>query len=92
MKPEPGDLIEWVYKSDSRPVYKGEKLWSTPMNCYVSIDVHPVILVSITDEFYSWLTSDGLFHARADDTTVGMLGMLGMGRFGVVPRVVGEHR
>ena len=56
---KPGDLIEWVYKSDSQPVDEDAELWSTPMQRWVPIGVRPAILVSITDEFYSWLTPGG---------------------------------
>jgi len=68
---KPGDLIKWVYKRGSRPVRKDAELWSTPMNCWVPIGVQPVILISITDEFYIWLTPDGLFHARVSDKPAG---------------------
>jgi hypothetical protein len=64
---KPGDLIEWVYKRNSQPVRENEQLWSTPMNRWIPIGVHPMMLISITDEFYSWLTPEGLFHARVDD-------------------------
>jgi hypothetical protein len=64
---KPGDLIEWMYESDSQPVHKGTRLWSRPMNRWIAIDVYPAVLVSITDEFYSWLMPDGLFNACVDD-------------------------
>ena len=66
---KPGDLIEWVYKSDSQPVDEDAELWSTPMQRWIPIGVRPAILVSITNEFYMWLTLEGLFHARVDDTS-----------------------
>ena len=65
----PGDLIEWVYKSDSQPVDEDAKLWSTTMKRWVPIGVHPMMLISMTDEFYMWLTPKGLFHACVDDTS-----------------------
>jgi hypothetical protein len=65
---KPGDLIEWVYKSDSQPVDEDEKLWSTPMQRWIPIGVHPMMFISMTDEFYTWLTPEGLFHACVDDT------------------------
>jgi hypothetical protein len=83
---KPGDLIEWVY-SNSQPVLEDEKLWSTPMNRWVQIGVHPMMLISMTDELYVWLTPDGLFNARVADT-----GGVIAGEYGVFPRVVGEHR
>jgi hypothetical protein len=64
MKPEPGDLIEWVYGRNSQPVDENEELWSTPMKRYIPIGVHPAVLISITDESYIWLSPKGLFHAR----------------------------
>jgi hypothetical protein len=86
---KPGDLIEWVYKSDSQSVNKHEELWSTPLRRWVPIGIQPAILVSITDEFYSWLTTRGLFHAHVLDVDASP-------RFGrgpaIVPRVIGEHR
>jgi hypothetical protein len=65
---KPGDLIEWVYAINSQPVIENERLWSTSMQRYIPIGVHPGVLISITDEFYTWLTLEGLFHARVDDT------------------------
>ena len=65
---KPGDTIEWVYKSSARPVSKNEKIWSSTMNCLVPVD-EPSLLISITDETYTWLNSKGLFHAGVDDTT-----------------------
>jgi hypothetical protein len=70
---KPGDLIEWVYKSDSQPVEEDVKLWSTPMKRWVPIGVQPMMLISITDEFYSWLTAEELFHARVDDACEGRI-------------------
>jgi hypothetical protein len=86
---KPGDLIEWVHEYDSQHVHKDAKLWSTPMQRWVPIGVHPMMLISITDEFYFWLTLEGLLLARVDDAssrlTVGT-------RYWVVPRIIGEHR
>jgi hypothetical protein len=64
---KPGDLIEWVYQYNSQPVLENQELWSTPMQRYIPIGVQPAVLISITDEFYSWLTPNWLFHARVDD-------------------------
>jgi hypothetical protein len=66
---KPGDLIEWAYNRNFLPVRKNEELWSTPMKRWIPIGVHPMMLISITDEFCYWLTPDGLFHARRDDTS-----------------------
>jgi hypothetical protein len=85
---KPGDLIEWVYKSDPQPVDEDVELWSTPMQRWIPIGIHPAVLISITDEFYTWLTLEGLFHARVDDTRIWPRRTLSPL---VVPRVVGEH-
>jgi hypothetical protein len=87
---KPGDLIEWVYKCNSKPVHESEQIWSTPMQCWIPVGIHPTILTSITDEFYVWLNPNGLFHARMDDTYARVGWKTGKER--VVPRVVGEHR
>ena len=66
---KPGDLIEWVYKSNREVVVSGEELWSTPLERWVPIGSEQVhLLISITDETIVWLNSKGLFHARVDDT------------------------
>jgi hypothetical protein len=85
---KPGDLIEWVYISNSQPVDVNEKLWSTPMNRWIPIGVHPAVLISITDEFYVWLTPEGLFRACVDNT--GTLSER-MDLWMVVPRARGWH-
>jgi plastocyanin len=86
----PGDLIEWVYESDShQPVFEDEMHWSTPMNRWIPIGVQPAILISITDEFYFWLTFEGMYNARVDDT---LKATAITGSLTVVPRVVGEPR
>jgi hypothetical protein len=86
---KPGDLIEWVYQYNSQPVLENEVYWSTPMQCWIPVGIHPTILISITDEFYVWLNPNGLFHARADDAT----GYSDDEQHEVVvPRIVGEHR
>jgi hypothetical protein len=64
---KPGDLIEWMYEFDSKPVLENEELWSTPMQRWIPIGVHPMMLISITDEFYTWLTPDGLFSTQMDN-------------------------
>jgi hypothetical protein len=65
---KPGDLIERVYEVNPQPVKENEKLWSTPMSCWVPISIQPAVLISITDEFYVWLNTKGLFNARIKDT------------------------
>jgi len=66
---KPGDLIEWVYRSDDKIVSSGEELWSTPMVQWVPIGSSMLhLLVSITDEHISWFNEKGFFHARVDDT------------------------
>jgi hypothetical protein len=68
---KPGDLIEWVYKSNYKSVRENDEFWSTPMQRWVPIGVQPMMLISITDEFYMWLTPTGLFRARVDDAQFG---------------------
>jgi hypothetical protein len=67
---KPGDLIEWVFKRNSQPVDEDAELWSTTMKRWAPIGAHPMMLISMTDEFYMWLTPKGLFHAHPDDTPV----------------------
>jgi hypothetical protein len=85
----PGDLIKWVYESDSQPVRENDELWSMPMQRYIPIGVQPMMLISITDEFYSWLTPKGC-STRAWMTRVVCSPKASLGR--VVPRIIGEHR
>jgi hypothetical protein len=84
---KPGDLIEWVYQYNSHIVYNSEQIWSTPMNRWIPIGVHPMMLISITDEFYTWLTPKGLFSVRVNDTCGP--GTRSMPTRPVVPRVQG---
>jgi hypothetical protein len=86
---KPGDLIEWVYQYNSRPVREEIEIWSTPMQRWIPVDIQPMMLVSITDEFYSWLTPEGLFSVCVDDATLGTKRKFAMH---VVPRIVGEPR
>ena len=60
---KPGDMIEWVYKSSARPVSKSETIWSSTMKQWVPVG-EPSLLISITDEVYTWLNSEGLNSAN----------------------------
>jgi hypothetical protein len=84
---KPGDLIEWVYKRNSKPVHESEQIWSMSMKNWIPISVRPAVLISITDEFYVWLNPNGLFHACRDDTGVHHRGLYS--RTPVVPRTQG---
>lgn len=64
---EPGDIIEWIYTHDRSLVSQDETLWSTLENRYVPIGLTS-LLIWVTDTEYAWLTPEGLFHARRDDT------------------------
>ena len=63
---KPGDIIVWVYKTNDEVVDHDEELWSSTMDRWVPIG-EKSLLISITNEQYSWLNSNGLFHARVDD-------------------------
>jgi len=66
---KPGDLIEWVYKSNMALVVSDEELWSTPMQAWIPIGSNTLyLLVSITDEHIYWFNEKGFFHAQVDDT------------------------
>ncbi len=70
---KPGDLIEWVYKSNREVVVSGEELWSTPLERWVPIGSEQVhLLISITDETIVWLNDKGLFHAHVNDAARGL--------------------
>jgi hypothetical protein len=86
---KPGDLIEWVYQYNSHIVYNSEQIWSTPMNRWIPIGVHPMMLISITDEFYTWLTPKGLFSVRVNDTRASRRYPRTLRTRPVVPRVQG---
>lgn len=64
----PGDFIEWTYKNTDNLVTQDDALWSTLENRWVPIGLQS-LLIWITDAEYGWLTPDGLFHARRDDTS-----------------------
>ena len=83
---KPGDMIEWVYKRNNEVVPFDTKIWSSPMNLWVPIG-KASLLISITDETYTWLNDKGLFHARVDDTC--LLSPSYGGILGVVPRAGG---
>jgi hypothetical protein len=82
---KPGDLIEWVYEYDSQPVFEDTELYSSLMNYWISIGIQPTVLISITDEFYSWLTPNGLFRALVYDTVYVQNSSI---RVMVIPRVM----
>ena len=68
---KPGDIIEWTYEYNNKPVARREILWSTCMNRWAPIGsglVH--VLVSIDKEQISWLNEEGCFYARVNDTSV----------------------
>ena len=66
---KPGDIVEWVYEVTNDPVVEDETLWSCVSESWCQIGsgfVHTCIAcdgLAIT-----WLNSNGLFHARVDDT------------------------
>ena len=82
---KPGDLIEWIYKSNSKVVNLNENLWSSLMKQWVPIG-EKSLLISITDVEYVWLCSKGLFRAHVDDAQEGPHGN---GEVAVVPRASG---
>lgn len=64
----PGDIIEWVYKSSCNAVDCNERLWSSTMERCVPIGSELThTLVSIVKEQICWLNERGLFTARAND-------------------------
>lgn len=68
----PGDMIEWVYEYNNAVVDKNENLWSSTMNQFIPIGA-PSLLISVTEDKFSFLSEKGLFHAlRTDLWTVSM--------------------
>lgn len=61
-----------MYEDDFQPIRDDDYLFSTPMNRFIGVgsDYGPYILISVTREFYSWLTPCGLFLARLDDAVL----------------------
>lgn len=60
------NMIEWFYKTTKAQVVKNETLWSTTMECWCPVG-EKCLLVHYDKNTYSWLTSQGLFHARIND-------------------------
>ena len=81
---KPGDMIEWVYKSDNSVVAHDEKCYSSTMKQWIPIG-GDMIVISVVDSVVYFLRKEGLFHARVDEiTTSKRLG----GRTRVVLRVI----
>lgn len=70
----PGDLIEWVYENDSRPVVSA--LYSSLMNQFVLVNMlsfrgQADLLISVDAEKYCWLSFYGVFWATFSDSCNG---------------------
>ena len=63
---KPGDMIEWIYTPINKSVKCEEHLFSSMMSRWVPI-YKASLLISITDETYTWLNDKGYFTARMDD-------------------------
>jgi hypothetical protein len=64
---KPGDLIEWMYHRDGRPVREDRLLWSTVEKKWVPIGSELTHLcVSCEGEIITWLNERGVFRARMD--------------------------
>ncbi len=69
MSIKPGDIIEWVYKSDDSAVAVNEEVWSSINKCWCCIGSTSVHLcVAVFDETIVWINDKGLFHARVDES------------------------
>ncbi len=64
----PGDLIEWTYKSSDNIVASNEMLYSSTMKKRVPVGGTALLITICDDGQYVWLSENGLFHARVDDT------------------------
>jgi hypothetical protein len=72
MNIKPGDLIEWAYHRDDKPVIvhtdADEHVWSSVMKGWVPIGSSLIHLcISCDDKTITWLNEKGLFRARVDD-------------------------
>lgn len=63
---KPGDLIEWVYTYNEKPVLLDEMLWSSVLERRVPIG-GVALLVALYDGKMIWFSDKGLFRAREDD-------------------------
>lgn len=64
---KPGDMIYWIYEKSGQPVEPQTELWSSTCEDTVPVD-NPAILISITDDEYSWINKRGYFTALRNDT------------------------
>jgi hypothetical protein len=68
MNVRPGDLIEWVYRRDGRPVREDEYIWSSIEREWVPIGSSMTHLcVSRDGKTITWLNERGVFRARGND-------------------------
>ena len=84
----PGDFIEWTYKSNGEVVVPNEELWSSMMRQRVPIGCTNNLLISIYDDCdarkcITWLNDKRLVHARVNDSNCAALGEMWRA---VVPR------
>jgi hypothetical protein len=67
---KPGDLIEWAYRRDGKPVSEDEELWSSVEQRWVPIGPDLTHLcVSRDGKTITWLNEKGLFRVHKDDIT-----------------------
>lgn len=62
----PGDIIEWVYRSNDDVVVPNEEMWSSVEKRWVPIS-GLALLIAVSDGVFTWLSAEGLFRARGDD-------------------------
>lgn len=63
---KPGDIIEWVYIDDLKPVIAREHIFSSTMKCWIPADGQ-MLLISIVGSTIYFLRKEGLFHALVDE-------------------------
>lgn len=64
--PKPGDLFEWVYKSNNSPMQPGENLYSSMSDRWIS-GADMCLCIGIYDNIIHWISKQMLFCARTNE-------------------------
>jgi len=70
--PRPGDLFTWHHDSDDGLCRRGEKIWSSSKNDWVSC-VGINILISLTETDVWWIDKINLIHSRYGEIDINHL-------------------
>ena len=66
---ETGNRVEWFYERTGDVVFVEENLWSSVLNCWVSIGSNLThVITSIDDDVIAWANERGNFSAKRTDT------------------------